>query len=123
MALHLYGTPGQSRFDFMWDILIRKAHAYILLVAAHRPGEFRYARRIVTFMNQRVNVPMIIGLTHMDCQGAWQPENIVSTLWYREHKNPPPIVVVDANDRASVAQALIALMQHLMESAPAPQSR
>jgi signal recognition particle receptor subunit beta len=32
MALHLYGTPGQSRFDFMWDILIRKAHAYILLV-------------------------------------------------------------------------------------------
>lgn len=123
MALHLYGTPGQSRFDFMWDILIRKAHAYILLVAAHRPGEFRYARRIVTFMNQRVNIPMIIGLTHMDCEGAWQPENIVSTLWYREHTNPPPIVVVDANDQASVAQALITLMQHLMEPAPAPQPR
>ena len=23
-SLHLYGTPGQSRFDFMWDILIKK---------------------------------------------------------------------------------------------------
>ena len=29
MALHIYGTPGQSRFDFMWDILISKAHAYV----------------------------------------------------------------------------------------------
>ncbi|HEY9646895.1 MAG TPA: ATP/GTP-binding protein, partial [Chroococcidiopsis sp.] len=47
MALHLYGTPGQSRFDFMWDILIRQAHAYVLLVATHRPGELRYARQIV----------------------------------------------------------------------------
>lgn len=24
-SLHLYGTPGQLRFDFMWDILIAKA--------------------------------------------------------------------------------------------------
>ena len=54
MALHLYGTPGQSRFDFMWDILIRKAHAYILLVAAHRPREFRQRVRIINFMNQRM---------------------------------------------------------------------
>ncbi|MGB7518243.1 MAG: hypothetical protein WA896_01270 [Spirulinaceae cyanobacterium] len=23
MALHHYGTPGQVRFNFMWDILIR----------------------------------------------------------------------------------------------------
>ena len=21
--IHLYGTPGQSRFDFMWDILLQ----------------------------------------------------------------------------------------------------
>ncbi|MEM6403650.1 MAG: ATP/GTP-binding protein, partial [Cyanobacteria bacterium P01_D01_bin.116] len=64
MALHLYGTPGQERFDFIWDMLIRKAHGYILLVAAHRPGEFRYARRVVSYMNQRAQIPMIIGLTH-----------------------------------------------------------
>jgi uncharacterized protein len=65
MALHLYGTPGQSRFDFMWDILIQKAHAYILLVAAHRPHEFREARRIMMFMKQRSPVPMIIDLARL----------------------------------------------------------
>ena len=67
MALHLYGTPGQSRFDFMWEILIKQAQAYVLLVAAHRPAEFRYARRIASFMNQRQKLPMVIGLTHTDC--------------------------------------------------------
>lgn len=122
MALHLYGTPGQSRFDFMWDILIRKAHAYVLLVAAHRPGEFRYARRIVTFMNQRANIPMIIGLTHMDCPGAWLPENILSTIWYRERKMAPPIVVVNANDHASVIEALLVLMQQVIENSSACES-
>ena len=54
-VLHLYGTPGQERFDFMWDFLIQKAQAYILLVAAHRPHEFRSARRILNYLNLRAN--------------------------------------------------------------------
>jgi uncharacterized protein len=115
MALHLYGTPGQSRFDFMWDILIRKAHAYILLVAAHRPQDFRYARRILTFMRQRAQIPMIIGMTHTDMPNAWAPENVAIALGYLDHKNQPPIVIVNANERGSVAQAVIALVQHLMQ--------
>jgi signal recognition particle receptor subunit beta len=116
MALHLYGTPGQSRFDFMWDILIQKAHAYILLVAAHRPHEFREARRIMMFMKQRSPVPMIIGLTHTDCPGAWGASNIALALGYPHPTRRPPIVSVNANETASVAQAVIALVQHSLES-------
>jgi signal recognition particle receptor subunit beta len=116
MVLHLYGTPGQTRFDFMWDILIRKAHAYILLVAAHRPSELRYARRIVTFMNQRMQIPMIIGVTHMDCPGAWSQENIALALGYVNEKTRPPIVTVNATQTASVTQAVIALVQHFRQS-------
>lgn len=115
MALHLYGTPGQSRFDFMWDILIQKAHAFALLVPAHRPAEFRHARRILSFMKQRAQIPMIIGLTHMDCPDAWSPENIAIALGYLREDLRPPIVTVDANDPASVAQAVIALVQCLMQ--------
>ena len=116
MALHLYGTPGQNRFDFMWDILIRKAHAYMLLVAAHRPNEFRYARRIASFMNQRVQLPMIIGVTHSDCPGAWSEENIALALGYADEHSRPLIVTVDATETASVAQAVMALVQHYIES-------
>lgn len=32
--LHLYGTPGQNRFDFMWDLLGQNCIGVILLVDA-----------------------------------------------------------------------------------------
>jgi uncharacterized protein len=116
MVLHIYGTPGQERFDFIWDMLIRKAHAYVLLVPAHRPNEFRYARRVATHMNQLVEIPMIIGLTHTDCPGAWSPENIAIALGYIDDANRPPIVAVNPNKTASVANSLITLVQHYMHS-------
>jgi uncharacterized protein len=113
MALHIYGTPGQIRFDFMWEILIERAHAYVLLIAAHRPSEFHHARRIMNFMNRRVQIPMIIGLTHSDCEGAWSSEDIALALGYQDIK--PPIVLVNAEDGESVAVSLITLVQHYMQ--------
>ncbi len=115
MALHLYGTPGQARFDFMWDILIRKAHAYILLVAAHRPQEFRHARRILSFMKQRSQAPMIVGLTHADCPGAWGADNIAIALGYLHPETQPPLIAINANESASVAQAVLVLVQYWMQ--------
>ncbi|WP_304956612.1 GTP-binding protein [endosymbiont of Lamellibrachia barhami] len=35
--VHLYGTPGQARFDFMWDILIQGGMGLVLLVDNARP--------------------------------------------------------------------------------------
>jgi uncharacterized protein len=116
MAMHLYGTPGQSRFDFMWDILIRKAHAYILLVDAHRPSDFRSARLMLAFMKQRVKIPMLIGLTHMDCQGAWSEENVALALGFVDEKNRPPLVTLNANQKESVINALIVLIEHYIQS-------
>lgn len=109
-AMHLYGTPGQERFDFMWDLLIRKAHAYILLVAANQPQEFRSARRIMTFMNQRVQIPMMIGITHTDCDNAWGTDNIAIALGFSD-SNSPPLQVVNPLDTSSVAQTLLTLVQ------------
>ncbi len=116
MALHIYGTPGQTRFDFMWEILIERAHAYILLIAAHRPGEFHHARRIMNFMNQRMQIPMIIGITHGDCEGAWSLEDIALALGYQNDGAHPPIIEVNAEDEESVITALVSLVQFCMET-------
>lgn len=112
MALHLYGTPGQARFDFMWDILIRKAHIYLVLVAAHRPHEFRYARRMLSFMQHRTRVPYLIGITHNDMPGAWTLENIPIALGLLDPANRPPIIQVNPTDRNSTVQAIATLVQH-----------
>ncbi|MEL6247046.1 MAG: ATP/GTP-binding protein [Cyanobacteria bacterium J06648_16] len=109
MALHLYGTPGQSRFDFMWDVLIEKAHAYILLVPAHRPAEFRNARLIYRYMQLRSHIPVAVGITHADCEGAWHADDVAIALGFGLAQRPP-IVTLNANDAYSVAQALIVLV-------------
>ena len=108
--LHIYGTPGQSRFDFMWDILIKGADAYILLVAANQPGSIAYARDILLFMNQRVKVPMIIGLTHRDCVGALSAEEMINVLGLINDKTSPLVVAVNPNVKSSVIEALKVLL-------------
>jgi len=112
--LHIYGTPGQSRFDFMWELLIQDAQAYILLVAAHRADDLPYARSILSFMEERVEIPMIIGLTHMDCSGALSSQEIMLQLGYVSDKNCPPIVRVNPNQRASVLSTLMTSMELLI---------
>jgi uncharacterized protein len=116
MALHIYGTPGQVRFDFMWEILIERAHAYVLLIAAHRPSEFHHGRRIMNFMNRQAQIPMMIGITHSDCEGAWSSEDIALALGYQDIAQQPPIMLVNAEDGDSVAMSLIALVEHYMQS-------
>lgn len=111
MMLHLYGTPGQSRFDFMWEILASRANAYILLVAAHRPEEFRKARQILCFLEQRVKLPMILGVTHTDCEGAWSLEDVGYAMGFSQGEQIVPIVAVNANVRESVITVLITLVE------------
>lgn len=112
-SLHLYGTPGQVRFDFMWDILIQKAHAYILLVNAHRPEHLRFDRKILHFLNQRVSIPHLIGLTHTDFADAWEPEDIAIALGLDPSNNYPPIIQINPTQPQSIIPALMNLVEQL----------
>jgi hypothetical protein len=113
--IFLYGTPGQARFDFMWDILIRKVDAYILLIDAHSPKYFLHSRRIFNYMKQRTQIPMIIGLTHLDCEDAWEADDIALALGMGDRNRRPPMVEVRADKSDSVAQCLIVLVERLMQ--------
>ncbi|AFY54569.1 putative GTPase [Rivularia sp. PCC 7116] len=122
-SLHLYGTPGQSRFDFMWDILIQKAHAFILLIDAHRPNQFRHARKLLNYMNQNVSIPQLIGITHTDCADAWEIEDIALALGFQDKAGSSPIMAVNANERESVFQALIAIVEQLESTYESQEAR
>lgn len=114
MWVQIYGTPGQSRFDFMWDLLIRGAHGYILLVPAHLPGSMRAARGIKSFMQQRTTVPMVVGITHADHSEAWEVDDIRSVL----ADYNCPYTIVNPNQPQSVAEALLLLVEQLVQTAP-----
>lgn len=117
MRVQIYGTPGQSRFDFMWDLLIQGAHGYVLLVPAHLPGSMRDARDIRAFMQQRTDAPMIIGITHTDHPEAWDVEDIQMVL--ADYDPIHPYVTLNANHKASVAESLLVLLQQFQTFAMA----
>lgn len=111
MRVQIYGTPGQQRFDFMWDLLIQGAHAYVLLVPAHLPGSLSEAKHIQSFMMQRSSVPFIIGITHTDHPNAWDTEDIQFALGDFEGNNI--YVDVNPNEKTEVAKVLLELIQVL----------
>ena len=115
IELHIYGTPGQSRFDFMWDVLIKRADAYILLVAAHRPDDFPLAYDILSYMNQRVQIPMIVGLTHTDCPNAREVDEIIRELGYLDEEKSPIVVTVNPTNIISVIESLLMLKSLILQ--------
>lgn len=112
MAVHLYGTRCQIRFDSMWDLLIQRAHGYVLLVAAHQPDQFEVACYIHRCLRERITAPFIVGVTHVDEKTAWSARDVLLALDLDWH-NRPPVIAVNANDRRSVARSLLLLCQQM----------
>jgi small GTP-binding protein len=109
-VIHLFGTPGQVRFDFMWDVLSEGALGLVLLMACDRPQDFPHARRILEFVTSRQKVPFIIASTRYDiAEAAWQPEEIATYFDVPADQ----VVAINAEQRDSARKALVRLMELL----------
>lgn len=109
-SLHLFGTPGQSRFDFMWEVLSEGAFGMLLLVACNRPEDFPNARRILEFVTSRHPIPFLIALTHGDVAAdAWLPEDIAAYFGIPAGQ----VVSINPEVRESAELALIQLVRQL----------
>ena len=69
--IHLYGTPGQKRFDFMWEILQEGAVGLILLIDDSSPSRFEDLEQFLTAFKSFVeNTALAIGITHTDSESG-----------------------------------------------------
>ena len=57
LVLYLFGTPGQDRFDFMWEILGEGMLGYILLVDSSRPDSLEEAVGILQAFRKMAGCP------------------------------------------------------------------
>ncbi|BAZ15971.1 hypothetical protein NIES4071_78440 [Calothrix sp. NIES-4071] len=105
-SLHLYGTPGQARFEFMRDILIQKAQACIVLANATREADLLYARSVVKIIESQLQIPYLIGLTYTDLQ-----EDILSDISAMFAQ--APITKINPTDQISIKTALTRLVEQL----------
>ena len=107
LILYLFGTPGQDRFWFMWDDLVRGAIGAVVLVDTRRLADCFAA---VDFFEDR-NLPYVLGV---NCFDGVQSHDLVDVREALAVNPSVPMRVVDARDRASTTQTLIALVEHAM---------
>jgi small GTP-binding protein len=108
--LYLFGTPGQFRFDFMWEVLGEGALGIIILVDSTDPTTFHEARKIINFFQSRFPVPMVVGANKQDLPNAWSPEDVRIALDIDEEEGIP-VIPVSAIDKESVKNALLTLFE------------
>jgi uncharacterized protein len=108
LILYLFGTPGQHRFWFMWDDLVRGAIGAIVLVDTRRLADCFAA---VDFFEDR-GLPFIVGV---NCFNGLLLHHIEDVREAMELDPTIPIMTCDARDRESTKQTLISLVEHAMQ--------
>ena len=107
--VHLYGTPGQERFDFMWDILTKGGIGLVLLLDNTRPTPFEDMRFYIKAFKEFIDsTRLVIGVTQMDARTTPTIDEYVRQL--AELEVSAPVFEVDARQRADVATLIEALL-------------
>lgn len=113
LVLYLFGTPGQKRFDFMWEILSEGMLGFIVLIDSVRPETFREARRILdVFSGYGTTTPYIVAANKQDLPDAWLPEDLRIALKIDRNVKVLPCV---ATDKESVKTVLLELLYYILE--------
>lgn len=117
LVLYLFGTPGQDRFDFMWEILGEGMLGYILLVDADRQDSLEEAVGILAAFRKMARVPFVVALNRSSGIDPSDEDNVRSVL---ELDEDVPVVPCDATDRESVKSVLLALLYSVVDSIDTP---
>ena len=117
LVLYLFGTPGQDRFDFMWEILGEGMLGYILLVDADRPDSLQEAVGILGAFRKMARVPFVVGLNRAAGLAPGDEDHIRAALALDADV---PVVPCDATDRESVKAVLLALLYSVVDSLDQP---
>ncbi len=105
--LYLFGTPGQDRFLFMWDDLVRGAIGAVVLVDTDRLEQCFPA---IDYFESR-SIPFVVGVNCFDGVAKHRLEDVRAALQIPAHV---PMLYTDARSRAATKQTLISLVQLAM---------
>ena len=117
-VFHLYGTPGQPRFDFMWDILAKEMHAFILLVDSRDRRELEtlveereQAKRLIRIFRRKSRGAYLVVANKQDMENALSAEAMGKALGLDEKTLVIPCTATDKASVRNVLAELMALMQ------------
>ena len=112
LVLFLFGTPGQKRFDFMWEILSEGMLGFIVMIDSTRPETFREARSILETFHAYAPTPYIVAANKQDMADAWDLGDIRLAL-----RLDPTIKILPciAKKKSSVKTVLLELLYAILD--------
>ncbi|MEU6677668.1 ATP/GTP-binding protein [Streptomyces sp. NPDC046853] len=111
LVLYLFGTPGQQRFWFMWDDLVRGAIGAVVLADTRRLPDCFPALDYF----ESCGLPYIVAVNHFDGTEEFEPADVREALTIPPHI---PVLIMDARQRISVIESLLSLVGHALEASP-----
>lgn len=111
LVLYLFGTPGQKRFDFMWEILSEGMLGFIVMIDSTRPETFREARTILETFRAYAPTPYVVTANKQDMEDAWDVEDMRIAL---RLDNEVPLLPAVAREKESVKSVLIELLTNIL---------
>jgi hypothetical protein len=109
-ALFLFGTPGQRRFEVMWEILSQGMIGFILLVHATDPRSLEEAAHIHEQFKLYADVPYLVGVTHTDLSDTPPEELIEAARGYLGLPDEIKVVVCDPRSRGEVKALMLSIL-------------
>lgn len=107
LILYLFGTPGQTRFWFMWDELIRGAVGAAVMVDTRRLTD---AFAPLDYFENR-HLPYLVAVNCFDGAPRYEADEVREALAIPSRV---PLVMCDARHRDSVKAVLIGVVEHAM---------
>jgi small GTP-binding protein len=111
LVLYLFGTPGQKRFDFMWEILSEGMLGFIVMVDSSRPETFREARSILETFRLYAPTPYVVAANKQDLTDSWEVEDMKIALRLNDNVKLLPCT---ATKRESVKNILLELLYSIL---------
>lgn len=112
LVLYLFGTPGQKRFDFMWEILSEGMLGFVVLVDSVRPETFREAKHILEVFKSYATTPYVVAANKQDLPDAWTPDDIRIAL---KIEKDVKVLACVSHDKESVKEVLLELLYSILE--------
>ena len=107
LILYLFGTPGQHRFWFMWDDLVRGAIGAVVLIDTRRLSD---AFASIDFFEDR-GLPYVVAINRFEGVLHHKVDDVREALTIDDMV---PIITCDARDRVSTKQTLVTVVEHAM---------
>lgn len=109
LRLYLFGTPGQERFGFMWDELVRGALGAVVLVDTRR---LDHCYSSIDYYEAR-DIPFVVAVNQFDDAPLHHRDDVRYAL---NVADDVPMLRCDARDRESVKDVLIALLETVLQA-------